>query len=260
MQDLEIVIVNFHPEKPIFTEAVFEDPEVRSVRAEREAAARALRREARRRNRRAQRRANAANGGNNNSSSGRNQQQNEDLESSDESADEANHSNGNQNSGRNGATGNQVRSVNVMGDEVTVVSLPVRGSNRRTTLSRARHILSAPLSRRGRTQSPNTLNVPPANPNRYHPDLAEEIWLSPEPSPVPSRVSSPIHSPIHSPVHSPALSPVVKRAGKKWKENALHLPHGCNTCRGDLAILSRHRPQIQKDTFVKVTISFVVLC
>lgn len=49
MQDLEIVVVNFGNNAPIYTEAVFPDPEVRSLVAEKEEKARQRRREARRR-------------------------------------------------------------------------------------------------------------------------------------------------------------------------------------------------------------------
>lgn len=58
MQNMEIVVVNFGANAPIYTEAVFPDPEVRSIAAEKEEQARQRRREARRRARHNERRNN----------------------------------------------------------------------------------------------------------------------------------------------------------------------------------------------------------
>lgn len=204
---MEIVVVNFGEGKPIYTEAVFPDPEVRSIFANREEEARSRRRLARRRNRNARHR-------------------------------------------RNNASSDRANSNNTQGDSQS--SNPSQDNNgNRDETSRVREdedgwfVLSIPLSNssspsRYHNRSPNgrqQLAVPPANQNRHHPGEEEmEFWLSPEATPEPS----------------PAASPVVKRIGKKWINNALRQVSGCHTCRGDLAILGRNRPQLREASFLQV--------
>ncbi|XP_066941816.1 E3 ubiquitin-protein ligase Nedd-4 isoform X13 [Macrobrachium rosenbergii] len=229
MQDLEVVVVNFDPTKPVFTEAVFTDPEVRSIRAEREAEARNQRREARRRHRHAhRRRANAANP--NQSNSNGNLRPVGNLAGSDN--DHSDDSNGNE-EGDNSRE--RVRSLRNGTDGWVMISFPVDVPNQSSNRSLRHRSGGVTLAEPNRSRVSNLLSVPPSNPNRYHPDQEEELWLSPEPSPA----------------TSPTSSPVVQRIGKKWKDSVLSRLSGCNTCRGDLAILSRHRPQIQKATFFK---------
>ncbi|KAK7072389.1 hypothetical protein SK128_006910, partial [Halocaridina rubra] len=237
MQDLEVVIVNFEPGKPIYTEAVFTDPEVRSIQATREAEARNRRREARRRRRQARTRQ----VNNSNNTAGDNHQH-VDLDN----ADEADNSD-NENDSGSDAQGNQIRRIRINGEDGTsdewfVIPFPhderIQHSDN-TASNRNRRVPQTLSSERVSHANRTFLSVPPANPNRYHPNEEEELWLSPEPTP------------INSPIHSPVSSPVVQRLGKKWKENVFNRLSGCHTCRGDLAILSRHRPKLQKDAFVK---------
>lgn len=205
MQDMEIVVVNFGEGKPIYTEAVFPDPEVRSIFANREEEARSRRRLARRRNRNARHRRNNA------------------------SSDRAN-GNNTQGEGQSNTTAhdsanrNEMSEVRENEDGWFVLSIPLSNS------SSPRHFSSRPNSRQ-------QLTVPPANQNRHHPGEEEmEFFLSPEATPEPS----------------PASSPVVKRIGKKWINSALRQVSGCRTCRGDLAILTRHRPQLREASFMQV--------
>ncbi|XP_064113456.1 uncharacterized protein LOC135220056 [Macrobrachium nipponense] len=199
-----------------------------SIRAEREAEARNRRREARRRHRHAhRRRANAADP--NQSHSNGNLQPVGNLADSDN--DQSDDSNGNE--GDN--TRERVRRLRNGTDEWVMVSFPVDAPNQSSNRSFRQRSAAGTVAEPNRPQVSNLLSVPPSNPNRYHPDQEGEFWLSPEPSPA----------------SSPTSSPVVQRIGKKWKDSVLSRLSGCNTCRGDLAILSRHRPQIQKATFFK---------
>nr|XP_053634034.1 E3 ubiquitin-protein ligase Nedd-4-like isoform X3 [Cherax quadricarinatus] len=238
MQNMEIVIVNFSSEKPMFTEAVFPDPEVRSIFADREEAARNRRREARRRLRRNQRRA---------------------ARSAISSSDNREH--WQESSGPNSliqyhTTSNintsEIRHVRISGseDEWFVLSLGGESTDedaesvgpQQDVASTHRYLLvPSTIRHQHSTQSGSQhLALPLASQHRHHPGEEEEEeeqeWrLNSEPLAVNSIKPNPINS-------------TYQQMGKNRKKSVAW-SRGCKTCKGDLAILSHHRPRLRQALF-----------
>ena len=269
MQDLEIVVVNFGTNAPIYTEAVFPDPEVRSLVVEEEEKARQRRHVARRHHRNERHNAattsrtstrttristtasrsasitvssRASNRASNTASTSGQSTQIEAINSDSHSDSDSG------NATQDSATEQQENSRENSEEEWIMCSIP-RNSNEEVQISvhsqqqnrppaPTRQLLTVPAPNQRRRGARRFRwfgrNVPMANQNRYHPDEdIEECWLSPEPSPNPS--------PIHS--------PTVQRIAKKWRRKSLPFLEGCNTCRGDMAIHSHQRPRLTQGLF-----------
>ncbi|XP_045118389.1 E3 ubiquitin-protein ligase Nedd-4-like isoform X8 [Portunus trituberculatus] len=274
MQDLEIVVVNFGASAPIYTEAVFPDPEVRSIAAEKEDKARQLRREARRRahaerhnanttttSRTARRTTRISATHSNTASTTQSSSRSSNVASitastsGQSSQTQATNSDSDfdsdsdlENAPQNLAEGQTENSRDNSEEEWITCSIP-RNSNEQVqisvhsqqgtaTTSSSQH-LTVPQPTRRRIGPKRfrwfSRNVPLANQNRYHPDEdIEECWLSPVPSPH----------------QSPICSPAVGRLAKKWRNKSLPVVlNGCNTCRGDVAIHSHQRPRLIQALF-----------
>lgn len=264
MQNVEVVVVNFGPGKPIYTESVYPDPEVRSLAAQREEQARLQRREARRQNRHAHRHQTASRAqGQQNNRQQREEQSDLQSNSSRNSAPQIGNRNAqvrsptllriprgdsqNNNEGSNSYNSNSDAEITTP----SLLRVPLaRISSIDEALSRCPSQPEPPDSRyhpelatnrqlcRITSSNQQQPSLPLANQHRHHPDEGiEEWWLSPEPSP------------INSPSPSPINSPVVKQIGKKWRRKTRAQHSGCDTCRGDLAIISHQRPRLRDATF-----------
>lgn len=231
MQNMEIVVVNLEPGKPMYTEAVFPDPEVRSIFADREEEARTRRLEARSHNHLGHHQ--SVNCTTNNSDNGQ----------------QRDPSNNNQNYSGSISSG-EVRHVRISAtdEEWFVFSFPGGNSQgnpgsvhpHQTVLSTQQSLtVPVPIQQHHSNQQEQVL--PLASHHRYHPDEElEEWWLSSEPTPT------------NSPNPSPINSPIIQQIGKKWRNKSLARLSGCNTCRGDLAILSHQRPELREASFLQV--------
>ena len=285
MQDLEIVVVNFGTNAPIYTEAVFPDPEVRSIAAEKEDQERQRRREARRRahaerlnanttttSRTARRttRTSATHSStasttqpssrssnvtsNTASTSGQSSQAQATNSESDFDSDSDSENAPPQDSAEGQAQNNRDN----IEEEWITCSIP-RNSNEQVQISvhsqqgtaaaPSNNHLTVPQPTRRRIGAKRfrwfSRNIPLANQNRHHPDEDIEECWL-----------SPEPSPQPSPIHSPA----VERIAKKWRNKSLPVVlNGCNTCRGDVAIHSHQRPRLIQALFQQVVFVMSIL-
>lgn len=283
MQDLEIVVVNFGNNAPIYTEAVFPDPEVRSIAAEKEDKARQRRREARRRARQEQRNANtttttasrpprrnrtsstqsstasttqassrASNANSNTASTSGQSSHTQPTNSESDFDSDSDAENAPQETTTSQAENNRDNSE----EEWITCSIP-RNSNEQVQISVHSQQRTVNTST---TTSASSQHLTVPQPTRRRIGAKRFRWFSRN---VPLANQNRHHpnedieecwlSPEPSPQQSPIRPPVVERLAKKWRNKSLPVVlNGCNTCRGDVAIHSHQRPRLIQALFQQV--------
>lgn len=288
MQKMEIVVVNFGDDAPIYTEAVFPDPEVRSIVEEREEQDRQRRREARRRARNNERRNNerrtavtSATTASTSTTTSSDRTSNRNTTNRPSASSRPNRpttlssasasTSGQQSqtpardSDSDSDSGNETQdspvrqtgsSMENSEEEWIVCSLP-RNNNEEVQISVHSEHHQQQQQRRALPPTRQLLTVPPTNQRRT--TGRRFRWFS-RSAPMANQnrhhpdedVEEWWLSPEPSPHQSPIHSPVVQRIARKWKNKSALLLNGCNTCRGDVAIHSHQRPRLTQGFFKKV--------